>query len=169
MVESTTANQADQQESLNQHKLDVEAAAAVNDDGLINTPIEKSEAAQIQNTRSDSAVDSQGGSSGLKAANSGSRELIWKTAEGAEKRLLLPFEMIKEDVMDDPERLLENVSPDEADDEERAKILSALHEMQGNMRKESKKNATATGNNMGHDSAVSMDKSANQNDDDEDG
>ena len=34
------------------------------------------------------------------------RELIWKTAEGAEKRLLLPIEMIKEDVMDDPERLL---------------------------------------------------------------
>ena len=63
--------------------------------------------------------------------------------------------------MDDPERLLENVSPDEADDEERAKILSALHEMQGNMRKESKKNATTAGKSKGHDSAVSMDKSAN--------
>ena len=65
----------------------------------------------------------------MQATHSGSRELIWKTAEGAEKRLMLPIEMIKEDVMDDPERLLENVSPDEADEEERAKILSALHEM----------------------------------------
>ena len=112
MVEPTT-NQVDQHESLNQHKLNVEAASAVNDDGLINTPIEKSDGVQLQAARSDSAANSQGGGSpGLKAANSGSRELIWKTAEGAEKRLLLPIEMIKEDVMDDPERLLENVSPD---------------------------------------------------------
>ena len=36
MVDSTSTKDDDQL----QHKLDVEAAAAVNDDGLINTPIE---------------------------------------------------------------------------------------------------------------------------------
>ena len=40
---------------------------------------------------------------------SGGRELVWKTSDGAEKRLALPIEMIKEDVMDDPERLLKTV------------------------------------------------------------
>ena len=73
-------------------------------------------------------------------ANISGRELIWRAADGAEKRLMLPIEMIKEDIMDDPERLLDNLSPglvpNEADDEERAKILSALQEMQSNMRNE---------------------------------
>jgi len=57
--------------------------------------------------------------------NVGGRELIWKTADGAEKRLLLPIEMIKEDIMDDPEHLLNTLDPD-VKDEDRAKILSAL-------------------------------------------
>ena len=63
----------------------------------------------------------------------GGRELIWRTADGAEKRLVLPIEMIQEDVMDDPEHLLKTISP-QATKEERAKMLSALQEMQGSIR-----------------------------------
>ena len=68
-------------------------------------------------------------SSSAASGGVGPRELIWKTAEGTEKRLFLPIEMIQEDVMDDPERLLANVGSIVTNDAERAKILSALHEI----------------------------------------
>lgn len=54
-------------------------------------------------------IKSQASSGSGGGNQSNDRELIWKTAEGTEKRLVLPIEMIKEDVMDDPERLLESV------------------------------------------------------------
>ena len=97
-------------------------------------------------------------------ANISGRELIWRAADGAEKRLMLPIEMIKEDIMDDPERLLDNLSPglvpNEADDEERAKILSALQEMQSNMRNEkSVINQVHAGGRTLDDSALVIDKS----------
>ena len=133
MVErSENSHYKQQDDTVQQHRSALEAAAAVNDDDtLINTAIDQNEAAQL----SEKTIGNSS-SPGLQATHEGSRELIWKNADGAEKRLLLPIEMIKEDIMDDPERLLANASPDEADDAERAKILSALQEMQGSIRKE---------------------------------
>ena len=71
--------------------------------------------------------------------------------------------MIKEDIMDDPERLLANASPDEADDAERAKILSALQEMKGSISKED----DARRNQL-DESAIVIDKSVYINNDEDD-
>ena len=131
----------------------IQAASEVNDDDALNTLIEGSEVPSHDNLEqteghqstsnspdSSPKLSQKGGSLSSPAqpvpsptTNMGGRELIWKTADGTEKRLLLPIEMIQEDVMDDPEHLFETLSP-AATKEERAKMLSALQEMQGSIR-----------------------------------
>ena len=61
---------------------------------------------------------------GSKTSQLGSRELVWKTADGTEKRLELPIEMIKEDAMEDPEFLLSQVDRDEVPEEEWNKMIA---------------------------------------------
>ena len=134
----------------------IKAASEVNDDDALNTliegsempshdnlePTEQTEGHQSSTNSPDSSPKlSQKGGGGLSSPSHsvpqtttiGGRELIWKTADGTEKRLLLPIEMIQEDVMDDPEHLFNTLSP-AATKEERAKMLSALQEMQGSIR-----------------------------------
>ena len=111
----------------------MEAAAAVNDGSALDTPIQGHEAALTAGLASgDSPGPSELGAK-TPATNAtpsqsglGSRELIWKTAEGTEKRLVLPIEIIQEDVMDDPERLLSEVDRGNMSDDEWNKMLAAI-------------------------------------------
>ncbi len=135
----------------------IQAASEVNDDDALNTLIEGSEMPSNDNLEPTEQTEGHQSSSnsqpsspklsqkgggvsssspplpGPQTTTMGGRELIWKTADGTEKRLLLPIEMIQEDVMDDPEHLFNTLSP-AATKEERAKMLSALQEMQGSIR-----------------------------------
>ena len=95
------------------------------------------------------------------SSSTGGHELVWKTSEGAEKRLVLPIEMIKEDVMDDPERLLKKINSDNSvTQEDRAKILSAFADMKDSVRREKLKEAASGFKQKKTDpSAFGLDKS----------
>ena len=70
---------------------------------------------------------------GLKNST-GTREMVWTTAEGQEKRLVLPIEMIKEDIMEDPEHYMSTLERGDMSEEEFNKMVVAIQEMQGSMR-----------------------------------
>ena len=56
--------------------------------------------------------------------------MIFKTADGADKKFTLPIESIKEDILEDPEAMLAEIEgAEQIDEEDRAKLLSALKEM----------------------------------------
>ena len=56
--------------------------------------------------------------------------MIFKTADGAAKKFTLPIESIKEDILEDPEAMLAEIEgAEQIDEEDRAKLLSALKEM----------------------------------------
>ena len=52
--------------------------------------------------------------------------MVWTTAEGQEKRLVLPIEMIKEDMMEDPEHYMSTLDRGEMSEEEFGKIVAAI-------------------------------------------
>ena len=60
--------------------------------------------------------------------------MVWTTAEGQEKRLVLPIEMIKEDIMEDPEHYMSTLERGDMSEEEFNKMVVAIQEMQGSMR-----------------------------------
>ena len=108
----------------------MEAANEVNDEAALDTPIDANDAPTVDLSRADSedspTIAKSGSGSTILTEGKNKRELIWKTAEGTEKRLMLPIEIIQEDIMDDPERLLQGVSDQEVSKEERTKLVSAL-------------------------------------------
>ena len=60
--------------------------------------------------------------------------MVWKTSEGIEKRLILPIEMIKEEVMDDPEHFISTFKQGEMPEDEYLKMKEAINDMRDSMR-----------------------------------
>lgn len=52
--------------------------------------------------------------------------MVWTTAEGIEKRLVLPIEMIKEDMMEDPEHYMSTLERGDMNEQEFNKMVSAI-------------------------------------------
>ena len=67
--------------------------------------------------------------------------MVWTTSEGTEKRLVLPIEMIKEELMDDPEHFMSTFERGELSEDEYQKMKEAIKEMRGSMRKETSSGA----------------------------
>ena len=73
--------------------------------------------------------------------SNGARELVWRRSDGVEKRMVLPIEIIQEDLMEDTDHILKTVESnfEIKDDEDREKILSVVHELKQNFKNESSK------------------------------
>ena len=55
--------------------------------------------------------------------------MVWKTAEGIEKRFMLPIETIKEDVLEDPVHFLKTFERGDMSEEDYNKMVAAIKEM----------------------------------------
>ena len=83
-----------------QSQLNLEAAEAVNNQAALDTPIEANDAPEADElmaklgSANQFSTDQDVTPTLKQTGKNNSRELVWKTAEGTEKRLILPIDII---------------------------------------------------------------------------